>query len=247
MPTPRTSANGSLHEQNPIVDAKLEQALLLRDALARVDDVKITEHSVEAMGSNLFYVEALPPTGAPAHKGDILLLHGQAFSSQNWIDIKTLHILAAAGYRTVAVDLPGYGHTGGNSVPQPEKGRFIGAIIEKAKLVRPILVSPSMSGTFSIPYLVATAHSTSSNALRAFVPIAPVGSGDFTREEYEKIKVPTLILYGERDTSLGTQSLSNLRVLPNGTVFKVPNAGHAAYINQPEIFHTALLSFLRLV
>ncbi len=58
-------------------------------------------------GSNLFYVEALPPTGAPAHKGDILLLHGQAFSSQNWIDIKTLHILAAAGYRTVAVDLPG--------------------------------------------------------------------------------------------------------------------------------------------
>lgn len=37
----------------------------------------------------------------------ILLLHGRMFSSKTWLDLGTLHILAAIGFRTVAVDLPG--------------------------------------------------------------------------------------------------------------------------------------------
>lgn len=39
-------------------------------------------------------------------KGGVLLLHGQAFTSKNWEDIKTLHYIAAMGYTPIAVDLP---------------------------------------------------------------------------------------------------------------------------------------------
>lgn len=42
-------------------------------------------------------------------------------------------------------------------------------------------------------------------------------------------------------------SLSNLKFLPNSVVVKLANAGHAAYLNQPDNFHTALLNFLNLV
>jgi len=34
-------------------------------------------------------------------------MHGAAFSSKTWEDIKTLQLVAAMGYRAVAVDVPG--------------------------------------------------------------------------------------------------------------------------------------------
>ena len=37
----------------------------------------------------------------------MLLLHGAAFSSKDWVDIKTLQLVAAMGYRVIALDLPG--------------------------------------------------------------------------------------------------------------------------------------------
>lgn len=35
------------------------------------------------------------------------MLHGQAFTSANWLESETIQTFAAAGYRVVAVDLPG--------------------------------------------------------------------------------------------------------------------------------------------
>lgn len=58
-------------------------------------------------------------------------------------------------------------------------------------------------------------------------------------------KTPTLILYGDRDTSLGHQALQSLRHLPRHQVAVVPGAGHACYLDKPEDFHRALLGFLR--
>ena len=37
----------------------------------------------------------------------VLLLHGQAFTSENWLQLGTLSYLAAMGHRAVAIDIPG--------------------------------------------------------------------------------------------------------------------------------------------
>ena len=39
-----------------------------------------------------------------------LFLHGAAFKAEDWLDLGTLHLMAALGYKTVAADLPGESH-----------------------------------------------------------------------------------------------------------------------------------------
>lgn len=58
------------------------------------------------------------------------------------------------------------------------------------------------------------------------------------------LQTPTLILYGELDHTLARESLQQLHHLPNHSVVKLHNAGHACYLHNPEAFHLALLAFL---
>lgn len=57
-------------------------------------------------------------------------------------------------------------------------------------------------------------------------------------------QTPTLILYGELDRVLARESLRWLRHLPNHSVVKLRDAGHACYLHKPRDFHLALLAFL---
>lgn len=76
-----------------------------------MSEVKVTEGrvSVAMCSQPLFYRQALPPTGEP--KLCVLLLHGIRFSSHNWLTVGSLNTLAAAGYRALAIDLPGKPHS----------------------------------------------------------------------------------------------------------------------------------------
>jgi 3-oxoadipate enol-lactonase len=61
-----------------------------------------------------------------------------------------------------------------------------------------------------------------------------------------EIKVPTLVITGEKDTTVPLSSQSILAAGISGArqVF-IPNAGHAVSIDQPELFNKELLGFLR--
>jgi len=52
------------------------------------------------------YRETLPPDSSSVDRS-VFFLHGASFSSNTWEDIKTLQLVAAMGYRAVAVDIPG--------------------------------------------------------------------------------------------------------------------------------------------
>ena len=59
-------------------------------------------------GVTLHHAVAQPPSPV-AGAVSFLLLHGAAFSSETWQELRTLQTLAALGYTAVAIDMPGPG------------------------------------------------------------------------------------------------------------------------------------------
>ncbi|XP_005992719.1 protein ABHD14A [Latimeria chalumnae] len=192
----------------------------------------------------VFYRETIPvgKEGTPKPtRIEVVFLHGQAFTSKNWEKLGTLAFLASHGYRAVALDLPGFGDTPDADSIKMDQDRvnFLVHFLDALELKNPVLVSPSMSGRFSLPFLMQ--HS---QRLKGFIPIAPVGTRSYTAEQYKRIQTPTLIIYGEQDSSFRTQSLKNLRQLSNQSIVELAGAAHACYLDKTQEFHDALLAFL---
>ncbi|XP_067159320.1 protein ABHD14A-like [Apteryx mantelli] len=182
------------------------------------------------------------PMCPPRCRLDILLLHGQAFTSKTWEALGTLALLAEEGYRAVAIDLPGHGDSPPSKTVATEQGRvaLLDHVLRGLAMRRPVLVSPSMSGRFAMPFLLARG-----SRLAGFVPIAPVGTRAYAARRYQQVQTPTLILYGDGDAGLGPQALQSLRHLPRHQEAVLRGAGHACYLDRPGDFHRALLGFLR--
>ncbi|XP_051567952.1 putative protein-lysine deacylase ABHD14B [Myxocyprinus asiaticus] len=190
----------------------------------------------------LFYRQALPAVGCP--KLCVLLLHGIRFSSQNWRDIGTLEAVAAAGHRAVAIDLPGLGQSKAVNAPAPvgqlAPGVFLRQLCEGLQTGPVVIISPSLSGMYSLPFLCQ--HS---EQVKAYIPVAPICTEKISAEQYSGILTPTLIVYGDQDTQLGEVSLSNLSQLPNHKVVVMKGAGHPCYLDDPATWHKAILDFLQ--
>lgn len=185
----------------------------------------------------VYFREIKPKTTPKLH---ILLLHGMRFSSKDWVQINTLSILAKHGYRVIAMDLPGYGKSSYKvGVSRESKSEFLWKFIDKTELHSPVIVSPSMSGSFSLSYLAA------SKPAKAFVSIAVVGTDKISIDDYAHFP-PTLIVQGSEDKSIGKTSTGILSSnLPDHSVELIKGAGHACYLDKPEEFHDLLLKFLQ--
>uniref|UniRef100_A0A8C6YYM8 Protein ABHD14A n=1 Tax=Nothoprocta perdicaria TaxID=30464 RepID=A0A8C6YYM8_NOTPE len=180
--------------------------------------------------------------GSRRARPDVLLLHGQAFTSKTWETLGTLALLAEEGYRAVAIDLPGHGDSPPSDAVATERGRvaLLDHVLRELALRRPVLVSPSMSGRFAVPFLLARGA-----RLAGFVPIAPAGTAEHPAQRYRQLQTPTLIVYGDGDAGLGPRALRRLRLLPRHRVAVLRGAGHACYVQRPRDFHSVLLAFLR--
>jgi abhydrolase domain-containing protein 14 len=166
----------------------------------------------------------------------VLLLHGAAFDSGTWEKLGTLEVLANAGYRAIAIDLPGFGKSK-SLRSRPET--FLGDLIPALGIERPVVVSPSMSGRYSFPLVAA--HP---DRLAGFVPVAPVGGLDFARE-HAASPVPALVVWGEKDRLFPPSQAETLAAaFSRSQVLVLPGARHPAYLDQPDAFHRALLAFL---
>ncbi|KAM3622358.1 uncharacterized protein V6R79_023732 [Siganus canaliculatus] len=205
--------------------------------------VKMTEGSVQVAGCKapLFYRQSEPAAGAV--KMSVLLLHGIRFSSENWLDIGTLDTLAKAGCRAVAIDLPGLGRSKSAVAPAPvgelAPASFLKEVCEQLDLSPVVLISPSLSGMYSLPFLLQ--HQA---LVRAYIPVAPICTDKFTAEQYQSVQVPALIVYGDKDEQLGELSLNNLSHLANHKVVVMKGAGHACYLDDPGTWHKAVTDFL---
>lgn len=69
-------------------------------------------------------------------------------------------------------------------VGQPAPGTFLKAVSEALCLGPAVVISPSLSGMYSLPFLLQHNH-----LLKAYVPVAPICTEKFTAEQYAQIKV----------------------------------------------------------
>lgn len=154
-------------------------------------------------GTRVYYREYMPPPPVESSGQSVLLLHGRSFSSLTWAKLGTPMLLAAIGHHVVAVDLPGmsgpplalgpqylipsdvagFGNTGGSQY-KDSRANFLHALIQDMNLERPLLVAPSMSGSYALPFLAA--HP---DKLSGFVPVAPTSTNIIPQEKLRSIKV----------------------------------------------------------
>ncbi|NES22662.1 MAG: alpha/beta hydrolase, partial [Symploca sp. SIO3E6] len=197
-------------------------------------NTKISSQYVTIQGTKIHYLAA----GATTAK-TVLFLHGASFNAKTWQEIGSLQLLAQKGYRGIAVDLPGYGSSERLSGSNKD---FLLELINSLDLNLPILVSPSMSGNYSLPLIANHAEQ-----LSGFVPIAPVGILKF-EEQLKGVQLPTLAIWGSNDRLIPVaQADLLLKLMPNAQKVVLENAGHACYMRATDAFHEHLLKFVTLL
>ena len=190
-----------------------------------------TLHNVAVAGSTLRYLEAGPPGPTT-----VLLLHGARFTSETWRELGTIATLADAGHHVIAFDLPGYGNSERSQVPRNEYlNETLGQLWPASRF---IIVSPSMSGGFSLPFVARRP-----DLVAGYVPVAPVGIDDH-RAALERVDVPTLVVWGEKDQVIPVSQASVLAEALNGDTLILAGASHPCYLDRPDEFHRALLDFV---
>lgn len=194
----------------------------------------------------IFYQEFTPEVHKQKkNQVEVLLLHGAAFSSQTWLEIRTLQSLQYNGYRTIAIDLPGYGKSAYNRAGYNDPANFINLVMEGFNMKNVVLISPSMSGMYAIPYMFSHHLSNRKNRLVGWVPVAPGGVTSHSIGEYENLKVPNvLVTFGENDVHGKRYSWKYLAKIPTAKVYEVKNAGHPAYLTDPGTWNSKLVKFL---
>ncbi|CAG9531518.1 unnamed protein product [Cercopithifilaria johnstoni] len=225
----------SLSEKAPAEDLNLLSKVLSHSITT--DAVKIVVKNATATLEDktiLYYLEAKPLVKVK-YRGNLLYLHGAAYSSHDWNRNKPsiMQLSAAAGYRTIAIDLPNFSQSRTKSMASNDLSTFMSLVIKNLNIHKPIIISPSASGSYSVPYVL-----NNPNKISGFVPVAVCC---IRTDGWENFTVPTLVVYGSQDrASISTRLLK----IPNKKLVIIPDAPHAAYIKKPIDFVTVLLNFL---
>jgi len=192
---------------------------------------EVRDLSVELEGHPIRGLLAGPRGGRP-----VLLLHGAKFDSSTWKKLGTLERLAGAGYRAVALDIPGFGRSPGWAF---DPDAFLTNLLPVLDLQRPVVVAPSMSGRVAFPLILQHPEQVA-----GFVGVAPAGTPRYA-PLLASSAVPALVVWGERDGVFPVAQAAKLAAgFDDATVVILPGARHPAYLDQSERFHQALLKFL---
>jgi pimeloyl-ACP methyl ester carboxylesterase len=193
--------------------------------------IKNQSRWLDVWGSPIHFLVEGHEDGTP-----VVLLHGASFCAETWKEIGTLKVLAEAGHLAYAVDLPGFGQSSPLSgAPQS----WLETLLDLLAIDRPVIVAPSMSGRFALPFVTAKPE-----RVAGFVAVAPVGIPSH-RGPLRQITVPVLAIWGENDQIVPIEQADLLvQSVKQGRKVVIPGGTHAPYMSDAEAFHAELLRFL---
>lgn len=192
--------------------------------------MNIETHTIPVEGNSVHYLAA-------GESADIVvLLHGKSFNADTWRKTGTLSALAGAGFRAVAIDLPGYGESAPSG--QPEE-RILGAILDALGVTASVVVAASFSGWYAFPYILEHPE-----RVRGFVSVASRGIRTY-REYLGRLRFPVLALWGEKDDLVPVERADILVAsVPDGRKVVIPEGTHASYLSDPERFNREVCAFV---
>lgn len=113
-----------------------------REVMAAVEAAPATGRYVNAADVAIYLQELGPADGLP-----VLFVHGTGAWSETWRE--SMSVLAKAGYRAIAIDLPPFGYSqrpGRTLYGKRDQGKRIVGVLEALQLTRVILVGHSFGG-----------------------------------------------------------------------------------------------------
>jgi len=174
----------------------------------------------------------------------VVLLHGMAFNADTWYELGTINKLSEAGYAVYAIDMPGFGKSGGKRMNRWIAAEFLRKILDALGISHSALVGPSMGGGIALAF--ATLYQSK---LIALILISPAGlKDDKIIGSLDKISIPVLIFWGEKDRVFPVDMAQYLKnKIERSELVICPNARHPCYLDTSDLFHEKLIQFLNRV
>ena len=81
---------------------------------------------------------------------------------------------------------------------------------------------------------------------QAFIRLSQSANQFNCEDVLPTIRIPTLVLCAEKDILTPAKEMKEMaKLIPNATVLEIPDAGHAAFLEKPEAFLTAIIGFTK--
>jgi abhydrolase domain-containing protein 14 len=171
------------------------------------------------------------------NKKDVVLLHGANFSSQTWLKLGTLDLLAGNGHRVYALDMPGFGKT--PPCETMSSVEVLDRFMTQKKIEAPVIIGPSMGGATALEYYFSGGLKPA-----GLVLVGAVGIQKW-QDRIKEIEAPCLLVRGQHDkiSPVENARFVNSHIRDSRMVI-LENANHPCYLDRPDKWHQELVKWL---
>jgi pimeloyl-ACP methyl ester carboxylesterase len=181
----------------------------------------------------------------------VLLMHGSHPSNSWSVWEHNVQELAEAGYRVYALDLLGYGQSGGQMVDHKMQAKALLELMDAEGISAATLGGVSWGGMIALEVAL-----TAPERVHSLILVDSAGVGIYAEDQIGSLGCPTLVVWGEDDTVIPLANaawfgatIPNCRVHVIADVTQQPGVppwgGHHPMRFRPAEFNAAAISFLK--
>jgi pimeloyl-ACP methyl ester carboxylesterase len=180
----------------------------------------------------------------------ILLVHGSHPDNSWRVWEHNVGAMAAAGYRAYALDLLGYGESGGERLDHKHQAQALLHLLDAEGLQTATIGGVSWGGMIALELALAAPE-----RVERLILVDAAGVGHYSEEQMESIACPTLVVWGEDDSVIPVVNAAWFgAAIPNCRVETIPDVteqagvpqwgGHHPMRFKPAAFNSIVTDFL---